>query len=243
MMTRFKAVLEYDGTDFFGWQVQHQQRTVQGVLEEVLSRRFTEPIKVTGAGRTDSGVHAHAQVAHFDCSYKESTDALIRNLNAMLPKDLMLRALDRAPDTFHARFDAKSRTYRYDILTEPAVFKQRYSWMILTRLNSARMKKAIQYLLGAHIFEPLAKRNIREKHYRCTVFAASVRRKRPYLKITIQGDRFLHGMIRAITSTLVDVGNGTKEPEIFERILKNGDRSLVSTLAPPHGLHLENVNY
>jgi tRNA pseudouridine38-40 synthase len=243
VMTRLKAVLEYDGTNFCGWQVQKQQRTVQGVLEKVLSRRFEEPIKVTGAGRTDSGVHALAQVAHFDCNYKDTADTLKRNINAMLPKDLMLCSLDRAHDTFHARFDAKSRTYRYDILTTPTVFTQRYSWMILTRLNSARMKKAVQYIQGTHIFEPLAKLNLKEKHYQCTILAASVRRKKPFLEIVIQGNRFLHGMVRAIAGTLVDVGRGAKEPEIFEKILKNGDRSSVSTLAPPHGLYLENVNY
>ena len=243
MMKRFKAILEYDGTDFSGWQIQKQQRTVQGVLEEALTRRCNEFIQVTGAGRTDSGVHAVGQVAHFDCAVSDSTEILMNSMNSLLPGDILVRSLEAVPDMFHARFSAVSRTYRYNIRTEPSVFDERYSWYIAFKLNLEKMEKALCSLYGTHIFEPLAKKNEDEKRYRCTIQNTAIWKSSPYMTITIKSDRFLHGMVRSITGILVDVGRGAKQPGIFEEILTDGDRSRVSNLAPPHGLYLEKIDY
>ena len=253
MTGRLKAVLEYDGTDFYGWQIQKDRRTVQGVLEEVFSKRFNRPTAVTGSGRTDKGVHAAGQVAHFD--YPVNTHAEMSappvykihdSLNAMLPPDITILKLEEVPNDFHARFSAVRRRYRYDIRLVPSALTRRYCWEVKTELNSARMRKALTYILGTHDFKPLAKLNPDDPEhtgYRCTIYDASLEKKGCSIAIQISANRFVRGMVRAIAGTLVDVGRGAKEQDIINRILKTSDRTLVGGLAPACGLFLEHVEY
>lgn len=246
MTVRLKAVLEYDGTDFFGWQIQKDRRTVQGVLEKVLSKRFNRRITVVGAGRTDRGVHASGQVAHFDCPVNEPVDRVCQNLNSMLPEDITLCALENVSDDFHARYGAVSRCYRYDIRLEPSALTRRYCWVVQAELNTARMRKVLAHLPGTHDFKPLAKLNQDDPEhsgYMCTIYDVSLKKKGRCLEIRLTANRFVRGMVRAVTGTLVDVGRGAKKPDIFKRILESSDRSLVGGLAPACGLFLEYIEY
>lgn len=246
MTVRLKAVLEYDGTDFFGWQIQKDRRTVQGVLEEVLLKRFNKRITVVGAGRTDRGVHALGQAAHFDCPVNEPVDRICQSLDSMLPQDITLLALEKMPDNFHARYSAVSRRYRYDIRLEPSALTRRYCWIVQAKLDTARMRKALTHLPGTHDFKPLAKLNQDDPEhagYMCTIYDASLKKKGRCLEIRITANRFVRGMVRAVTGTLVDVGRGAKKSDIFKRILESSDRSLVGGLAPACGLFLEYIEY
>lgn len=248
---RLKAVVEYDGTDFFGWQKQKDRRTVQGEIEEVFARRFGRRIVVVGAGRTDTGVHALGQVFHCDCPIHNS-DApqreniiaeLHKSLSAMLPPDIVCKTLETAPPGFHARFGAKRRCYRYYIHIGRTALNYRFCWEVSYRLAVGKMRRAVPPLIGEHTFEPFAKLNSKEKHYRCVVYEAALQKRGDTLCFTIIADRFLHGMVRAIVGTLIDVGRGAQETDIFARILETRNRSLVGCLAPAHGLFLEAVEY
>jgi len=242
-MRRLKAVIEYDGTDFAGWQVQPDSRTVQGVLEDVLYRRFDRKIALTGAGRTDAGVHAAGQTAHFDCPGTDSAANLRRSLESMLPDDISLRSLEEVPRDFHARYDAFSRSYRYEISLAPSALKRRFCWEYTGSLDAGRMRRALLFLPGTHDFMPFSKLNTRKNHYRCTIFEASLKKKTNHITLRFRADRFLHGMIRAIVGTAVDIGRGAKESAVIETILTTGDRSLVGGLAPARGLFLEHIHY
>ena len=237
------AVLEYDGTDFYGWQIQKDRRTVQGVLEGVLSQRLNEHVSVVGAGRTDKGVHAVGQVMHFDYTCSEPVETLFQSLNAMMPQDISLVRLEKVSGDFHARFSAVRRSYRYEMCLEPSALVRRYCWEVPPELNTARIRKAIVHLRGAHNFKPLSKQNPAEKHYRCTVNDVSLKRHGNHLTFRITADRFLRGMVRAIMGILVDVGRGAKEPDVFKHMLAYSDRTLLSNLAPARGLFLEKVEY
>jgi tRNA pseudouridine38-40 synthase len=248
---RLKAEIEYDGTDFYGWQKQKDRRTVQGEIEKVLAQRFDRRIVIVAAGRTDTGVHATGQVIHFDCPLNTDDASVLpdmvaevrKSLTEMLPRDIACTVLEIAPPGFHARFSAKARRYRYDIYLGRTALECRYCWEIRYQLVVGRMRRSLPPLLGRHIFEPLAKLNPGEKHYRCTVFDVSLKKCGNVLSFTITADRFLHGMVRAIVGTLVDVGRGAKDTDIFTRIVETQDRTLVGCLAPARGLVLEAVEY
>ena len=238
--------MEYDGTDLYGWQIQKDLRTVQGVLEEILSRRFNEHIAVVGAGRTDKGVHASEQVAHWDSDSEEPVERLYKSLRIMLPPDIVLHALEEVAGDFHARFSAVCRCYRYDIRLQASALERRYCWEVQSKLRPARMRKGLEYLFGTHNFQPFAKLKPDDhgrSSYRCTVFDASLKRRHLYITIRIKADRFMHGMVRAVIGTLVDIGRGAKQPEIIKQILESSDRTLVSNFAPARGLFLEKVEY
>ncbi|GAF85302.1 unnamed protein product [marine sediment metagenome] len=242
-MQRLKAVIEFDGTDFSGWQVQKNRRTVQGVFEDTLAQRFGQKIKVIGAGRTDTGVHATGQAAHFDCPVNENADNVTRSLNSMLPGDVSLRFLEKVSRDFHARFDAVGRSYRYDICLVRSALRRRYCWEYPGALNAARMRTALTDLLGTHNFKPFAKLNTKKNNYSCTIFETALHKRNESITVGIRADRFLHGMVRAIVGLLVDVGRGAKDVTVFGTVLSTGDRSLVSGLAPANGLFLEHVHY
>lgn len=242
-MPRFKATVEYDGAEFHGWQFQPGFRTVQGVIEEALTRRFNRQIKVHGAGRTDSGVHATGQVIHFSVPVKTEPAELFKTLNSMLPVDVAVNELEKVPVTFHARFHAVSRQYRYIVNLKPRVHERRYGWCYEGRLNAARMERALGTLLGTHDFMPFSKLKKGQKHYRCTVFETAVKRSRERIEVIIRADRFLHGMVRALVHTLVDVGRGASGESIYREIIDSGDRTMVTGLAPAEGLFLEHIRY
>jgi len=246
-MTKFKAVVEYDGTNYHGWQLQKDLPTIQGSIELALDRILGTPTRVYGAGRTDAGVHAIGQVAHFSAAWSHSAEELRKGCNALLPEDIVVRSLEPAPGDFHARHSARYKTYVYQILNRPirAPLERLYAWHVPYQLELQLMDRASSYLIGSHDFAafgsptdgtPSTVREILEARWEMKDSDGAIR-------FTIRGSGFLRYMVRAIVGTLVMVGKRKITPEEFKEILISRDRSMSGPTAPPHGLCLTQVDY
>ncbi len=244
---RYFLELSYNGSNYCGWQRQPGAATVQQTLEEVLSLFLGENIEVTGAGRTDTGVHAAYYVAHFDADMKlpDGRDA-VYHLNSMLPGDIALRSLTPVADDAHARFDALEREYTYYILPCKDPFRRDTAWQYFVPLDLGAMNRAAEHLLHCDDFTSFAKLNSNNKTNICRVMSARWRRDEGVdgeQVFTIRADRFLRNMVRAIVGTLVDVGRGKITTERFRQIVEARDLSLSSGGAPAHGLFLTDIKY
>ncbi len=240
-MRNFKLTLEYDGSDFFGWQVQPNRRTVQGELSTVLQELSRGPVKVVGAGRTDAGVHAVRQVANAPLDTRLGPDVLGRALNAKLPPDIRVREVVEVPLSFNARFDATSRTYEYLFIRRPSALWRRYFLLVEDELDVAVMRRAIQALIGEQDFTSFASSADTCVSKRCNVMGAELTGSTPLLVFTITADHFLHHMVRTIAGTLLEIGRG-KFLHIGE-ILKKRNRSAAGPTLPPHALYLMGIHY
>jgi tRNA pseudouridine38-40 synthase len=241
---RYRALLAYDGTDYQGFQVQSEARTVQGEVEAALKRVTQTFVRVTGAGRTDAGVHASGQVIAFDSGWRHTTAVLQRALNAVLPADVSLRELTVAPPGFQPRFDATGRTYHYRVLCQPVPdpLSRLYTYHVSQPLELQAMQQACQYLVGTHDFASFGKPPQGKNSVR-TVTRAEWHRQGPYLVFVIGADAFLYRMVRTIVGLLLQVGRGERVPEKAREILAARDRAQVRVLAPAHGLCLVEVDY
>ncbi|MBN1934657.1 MAG: tRNA pseudouridine(38-40) synthase TruA [Anaerolineae bacterium] len=240
----FCATVSYDGTDFNGYQIQVGQRTVQGTIEAALAQITQEQVRVTAAGRTDSGVHALGQVIAFRTGWKHPIEALHRGLNALLPSDVAILALSEAKSGFHPRFDAQSRVYRYTIWNDstrnPLV--RRYAHWVSQPLNIEAMIQAAQHLIGEHDFatfgqSPQGTQTVRR------VMQAVWTQNVHTLCFKIEANAFLYRMVRSIVGTLLKVGMGEWSVDDFTARFTAADRSLSGPAAPAHGLCLLAVNY
>ena len=239
---RLLAIIEYDGTDFKGFQVQRAKRTVQGELERALHQITGEQVRVIGAGRTDTGVHASGQGAHFDTSWKQSNETLHRALNAVLPNDIAVRAMRQVTPDFSARYDAKSRTYRYTIINRSmrAPLLERYALWMPEPLDVSAMNAAARLLIGQRDFgafgtPPRGDNSVRE------VYRAHVERHDERIIIEVEANAFLYRMMRRIVGTLTGVGKGALSIAEFQRVIEKQRRA--GEAVPPHGLCLIKVNY
>jgi tRNA pseudouridine38-40 synthase len=239
----FRLDLEYDGSEFQGWQLQPNVRTVQGSIEQALATLFGEAVIVHGAGRTDAGVHALGQVAHFRTSLSRSPSTILRALNALLPDDIRIRDVSIASSDFHARFSARWRAYRYRIALRPIALMRHTAWWHSKHLEICPMQDAADYILGDHCFRTFAHHNELEKHYLSTCYRAEWREQGPYLDFYIEANRFLHGMVRFLVGTIVDIGRGKIDVEIFRKMLAAEDVALAGPKAPARGLTLMSVGY
>jgi tRNA pseudouridine38-40 synthase len=243
-----QLVLHYDGARFSGWQRQPGERTVQGVLEAAVSKLCGEPVAVVGAGRTDAGVHARGQAAGARVPEKWSALALRRSMNAILPDDVWIAAAFEMRDEFHPRYSAVSRSYSYFVGTDDLAsspFRRNHELVWKKALAVDRMEAAARAIEGAHCFRAFAVKGTapeRDDH-RCTVLHAGWRKREGGLVFEIQADRFLHHMVRFLVGTMLDVGEGKREPEVMADLLQQEDNSQVSQPAPPHALFLERVEY
>jgi len=240
-MRNFKLTLEYDGTDFFGWQVQPDRRTVQGEISTAFQELSREPVKVVGAGRTDAGVHAIRQVANASLDTRLGPDVLRRALNAKLPPDIRVREVAEVPLSFNARFDAKSRTYDYLFIRRPSALWWRYFLLVEDELEVASMRRAVQKLIGEQDFSSFASSADTCVSKRCNVMRAELTGIMPLLVFTITADHFLHHMVRTIAGTLLEIGRG-KSLHIGE-ILEKRNRSAAGPTLPPHALYLMDIHY
>jgi tRNA pseudouridine38-40 synthase len=241
-----KLILEYDGTEFSGWQVQPEARTVQGVLEDALADLVGEPVRVTGAGRTDAGVHALGQVASVTTSNALPVEKVERALNARLPRDVRIVQAVDVPESFHARFDAVSRSYFYLIGGTESPIWRRNRWFVSVRLDEGAMRDALATLEGEHDFSSFCLVGSEPNHHRCRVAGISLECDVNFggmVTLRVVANRFLRGMVRSIVGTLVEVGRGKITPNEFETILAARDRGAAGPTAPPHGLYLEEVRY
>jgi tRNA pseudouridine38-40 synthase len=241
-----KLVVEYDGADFAGWQVQPGRRTVQGTLEDAFGDLAGAAVRVTGAGRTDAGVHALAMPAHVDIASDLEAATIRDAVNARLPDDVFLHEVSDAPEDFHARFSATARRYVYLIgLTESPVWRRR-RWFVRGRLDADAMATAGTVLRGEHDFSSFCLAGSEPAHHRCRVDAFSIECEARYggmFIFHIRADRFLRGMVRSIVGTLVEVGRGRFGAGEVQEILDAMDRGRAGPTAPAHGLYLERVEY
>jgi tRNA pseudouridine38-40 synthase len=241
---RFRAKVEYDGTDFYGFQVQVAERTVQGEIERALEAVAGAKTRVVGAGRTDRGVHARGQVVSFSAVWRHGLPDLHRALNAVLAADVSILELDLAPEGFHPRFSALRRAYRYTILNQrwPSPLERRTAWHVTQKLDLGRMVEASQSLIGTHDFATFGQPPQGENTVR-TILQAGWQGRGPKLWFDIEANAFLYRMVRSIVGTLVLVGWGQLSPRELESFLRAQDRSLVKQVAPAHGLCLMRVDY
>jgi tRNA pseudouridine38-40 synthase len=243
-----QLVLHYDGARFSGWQRQPDERTVQGVLEAAASRLCGTPITVVGAGRTDAGVHARGQAAGARVPEKWSAPALRRSMNAILPDDVWIAAAYDMREEFHPRYSAVSRSYSYFVGTDDLAsspFRRPYELAWKKPGELARMIAAAQPLAGQHCFRAFAVKGTapeRDDH-NCTVARAEWRERPGGLVFEIQADRFLHHMVRFLVGTMLEIGEGRRDPQVIAELLELQDNSQVSPPAPPHALFLERVEY
>ena len=254
---RYKITLSYDGTSFSGWQIQPNAPSIQESLQQVLSVLLKEEIAVTGAGRTDAGVHAVGYVAHFDGPGDLDTDALGYKLNAMLPRGIAVHCIAVAAPDFHARFDAVERSYKYFLHRQRDPFLEKYSYRCGYPLDINAMNEACQYLLGRRDFACFEKVGGANKTSLCEVRYAAWKtyvpthvaelgypcREDDYLVFEIRADRFLRNMVRAIVGTLLEIGRGRREPAWMAEVLSSGDRCAAGESVPGHALFLKEVKY
>lgn len=246
MSKNFKLILEYDGTLYHGWQRQKNDRTIQGEIEKALFKMTGQNIVLIGSGRTDAGVHALGQVAHFHCPTELQPEIFQKGLNSLLPNDIVIKECSHVHETFHARYDAKNKTYNYKILNRiiPVAVCRQYAWHISRKLNIEAMQSAFSYTIGTHDFKAFEGIGSPRSHsIRCIMQAKIIRKDQGYLIIEIQADGFLRYMVRNIVGTLVDVGLNKITPLDFKEILLSKNRNQAGATAPAHGLFLLQVGY
>ncbi len=247
-MLRFRLRLEYDGADFEGWQVQARGRTVQGVVEAGLAEVLRTSVRIHAAGRTDAGVHARGQVAHFDAATRLGPAELRKALNAVLPPDVAARALHEVAPDFDARRDAISKRYVYRILQRPVAspLRRRWCWHIRGPLDLGAMREASDVLKGTHDFAafrgapggPPA-----DEETRRTLDLLQVERRAEEVEIAAEARSFLRYMVRNLVGTLVDVGQDRLSPGGLAEVLASRQRGRAGPTAPPQGLRLEEIRY
>jgi tRNA pseudouridine38-40 synthase len=246
MTKNFKLIIEYDGTRYHGWQRQKNDATIQGEIEKALGIMTAKHIVVNGSGRTDAGVHARGQAANFCCDTDLAPEIFQKGLNSLLPKDIVIHECRQAEDTFHARFDVKSKIYHYKIFNHPvpAAMNRLYVWSIRKQLNIADMRSALSYIIGNHDFKAFEGAGSPRAHTTRHVMAAGlIESDNRLLTFRIEADGFLRFMVRNIIGTLVDVGLGKTLPAEFKQILQSRDRTKAGATAPPQGLCLVEVKY
>ena len=247
-MPVYALLLEYDGADYCGWQQQNNLPTIQATMEHAL-RTFLrdESLHVTGAGRTDAGVHARGQVAHFTCSEipPDLWKRLVKALNGLLPSSIAVHAAVKTHEDFHARYDAKQRTYHYQISTARLALERSYRLFVISEPDFERMNDACTRLIGTHHFGSFCRTRSTTVNRICTVSYAQWEPEpiRGYWRFVIQANRFLNGMVRSLTGTLLEIGRSQKSIHDLEHILIAKDRRKAGPSLPAHALVLDHVTY
>ena len=242
---RFKLTVEYDGTDYHGWQIQPEGPTIQGVLEDAIRRMLGESVRVAAAGRTDAGVHAAGQVASFSVQREVSADTLLSALNALTPRDISIRAAEVVSDDFDPRRAARGRCYVYRIWNTrwPSPFWRRYAWHVAHPLDVERMRTAAACLVGEHDFTSFQAAGCDADNPVRRVLRSEIETAGPLLTYTIEATAFLRHMVRNIVGTLVEVGMARRAAADVPRLLAARDRTLAGPTVPACGLCLTQVNY
>lgn len=241
---RYFIFLSYNGAAYHGWQIQPNGISVQEVLAKALSTVLRTPIEIVGAGRTDSGVHARLMVAHFDTEVELGPlDRLSGKLNSILPNDIAIYNIKPVQADAHARFDATSRRYEYHIVTEKSVFRNGLAARFADRLDVDTMNTAAKLLFNYIDFTSFSKLHTDAKTNNCVIMQAFWQQQGDVLVFTIEADRFLRNMVRAIVGTLLDVGRGKLSIDQFQEIIEAKNRCKAGTSVPACGLYLVDVNY
>lgn len=242
-MRNIKLLLEYDGTEYVGWQIQDNGRSVQGELEHALSTVTQQPVRLIGAGRTDAGVHARGQVAHFHTESSLSAEQLKMGVNALVADDLRVLDAQEVSMEFHARYSAKQRNYEYTIIRKPHPLLRRVSWYVSYAMDMGAFLKCSEQLLGRRDFRSFCKNGDQRENTVCSVSTARWAEQGDILRFEIGADRFVHGMVRALVGTMIDVARGYLDFAEFLKIIQARDRKAAGTSAPAQGLVLQSVEY
>jgi len=243
-MRNIRLLIEYDGANYQGWQVQPKGLTVQGMIEEKLTLITGEAVHLIGSGRTDSGVHAFGQVANFKTKSKLDVHSIQKALNSLLPPDIVIQKAEEVEEDFHARKQSKSKVYEYRILNRAlrSTFYRMYAWHIPKKLNLREMEEATKWLIGEHDFSSFRSVGSPTRTAIRRVIRAEWKRGRDgLLRFEIEANGFLKQMVRALVGTLVEVGKGKIDSEEFRKILDSRDRKKAGPTAPAHGLFLKEV--
>jgi len=242
-LRNIKIVLEYDGTKFSGWQVQPAERTVQGTLETAIERFLAKKIRVTGAGRTDTGVHALGQVANFHIDNNYDTKTIKDALNANLPEDVFIKEASEESHSFHSRFDALSRTYIYRISKKYSVFNRNFTWLYGSKLNIDRMNEGCKSLLGPNDFTSFTVVKSKKENMIMNIIRCMFNETEEEIVLTVESDRFLHKSVRAIMGTLILLGRSKLDVADIKKILLARNRKEAGRTVPAQGLFLKEVKY
>ncbi len=244
-MKRVKLTVAYDGTNYCGWQVQPNGNTIEAELNHHLSELLGEPIKVIGASRTDSGVHALGNVAVFDTNNRMDAGRISFALNTRLPEDIRIQKSEEVSPDFHPRYCKTRKTYQYQICNSrfPNPCVRLYSLFYYWHLDVDRMREAASFLLGTHDFTSFSTNRPDMPNHVRTLYSLTVERNGDMITVRVTGDGFLYNMVRIIVGTLLRVGNGRMEPEEIPRILEAKDRNLAGETARPEGLTLVSIEY
>lgn len=244
-MRNIKMILEYDGTDYHGWQIQDREPTIQEIIEDRLKSITKETIRTISSGRTDAGVHALGQVINFYTKSSMDNLSFLKAINSLLPRDIAVKEVMDVPLDFHARFSAKSKSYKYLILNSPIrnAFYERYSWHIPYRLDLELMKEASDYIEGTHDFSTFRASSCGARNPIRTILGSNIERIENLIEITIEANAFLQYMVRNIIGTLIEVGRKKIRPIDLKLLIEKKDRKKAGSTSPPHGLFLLSVSY
>lgn len=244
-MSRYRITIEYDGAAYRGWQRQDRHPTIQLAIESALETICGSTVLVTGSGRTDTGVNARGQIAHFDLEASIDAGVLINSLNAVTPHDIAIIALAETRPDFHARYDARSRSYRYHVSTAARALDRNWRVRVPRRVDFLRMNRSARPLLGEHDFSSFCRSRSTTTNRVCTVTGAewAAETRDGDWCFSIEADRFLHGMVRAIVGTLLQVGLGRLPEGCIPGILAQRDRTAAGEAARARGLVLQEVRY
>ncbi len=245
MARRIRMIVEYDGTNYAGWQRQANALAVQQVVEEALTKLTQTPVTITGASRTDAGVHALGQTVHFDTESRIPAEKFAYALNTMLPADVRIRKSEDIDDDFHARFSTRGKRYRYLIYqnAHAGALNRNTHAHVIYPLDDDLMRTEAQALVGTHGFAAFAASGSVVKDTVRTIYSVRLERRGDELELTVEGNGFLYNMVRIIAGTLISIGTGKLEPGAFARAIETGDRLALGVTAPAHGLTLMEVFY
>lgn len=242
-MSRYKITIQYDGTNFFGWQMQTEERTVQGDIENAIKPlNKGQKIKVIGAGRTDTGVHALEQVAHFDLDTRLGNDELLRAINARLSEDIKITKIAKVNNDFHARFSAIRRYYKYQCFTGKNLLFRNQAWLI-DDIDKNTLNLLANIIIGEYNFLSFSKLNKELEHTRCIIYESGWKMTEEMLTFNVCGNRFLHHMVRYLVGTMVAIAQNRLPFENFKELLINPQSNVKIFKAPPQGLFLLGIDY
>ncbi|RLC45738.1 MAG: tRNA pseudouridine(38-40) synthase TruA [Candidatus Cloacimonadota bacterium] len=246
MEKKFKLNISYDGSEYYGWQIQKHERTVQGELENALQKIYKEKIILYGSGRTDRGVHAFNQYAHFSVCTRMNEKNVILALNSLLPKSIYIKNCQIVDSNFHARFSAKKKKYVYKIRKQYSPFWRNYALFLSpskSNLNSDLIKEASKYLVGEHNFWVFSKTNLYIKNYICNIYNVEWQENEEFFHFSIVGNRFLYNMVRRIVGTLLKISEKNLSEKYIEQIFEMQDKRMIGEKVAPNGLYLAEVYY
>ncbi|MDG4847842.1 tRNA pseudouridine(38-40) synthase TruA [Peribacillus frigoritolerans] len=245
-MNNYKLTIQYDGGRYKGWQrLGNSDDTIQGKIENVLTEMAGEKIEIIGCSRTDAGVHALAQIANFKIGENLTEVEIMDYLNRYLPRDISIVEVTLVPERFHARYNAKDKTYLYKIWNEPYTnpFMRKYSMHVEEKLDITRMKKACQHFIGEHDFTAFSNAKSKKKSMVREIYSIDIEEDAGFIEITVRGDGFLYNMVRKIVGTLIEVGVGEIDAENIPSIIESKERIQTGRMAEASGLYLVKVDF